>query len=165
VEVRAAAESVDHHSSTAGLRAVATLEAVKGGLVLLIGMGLLTLLHRDVDEVAENLLVHLHINPSLHISHVFLDAASRMNDGRLWALAGAAAAYAGVRFFEAWGLWNRRVWAEWFALLSGGFYVPWEIIKVAERPNGFHFALLFANLAIICYMLYIRVRARLRLAG
>src|SRR5277367_4683916 len=124
---RRAPQAVDEHSSKIALRTVATFEATKGVLVLALGLGVLSLLHKDVELAAWQLLEHLHINPDRRLSHAFLNAASRMTDSSLWAIAGAAASYAAVRFTEAWGLWNRRVWAEWFALLSGCLYLPWEL--------------------------------------
>ena len=42
-------------ASLVGLRTIAVLEAAKGGLVLLIGVGLLSVLHRDVGAVAAHL--------------------------------------------------------------------------------------------------------------
>ncbi len=151
--------AVDELTSRAGLRAVATFEAIKGVAVLALGLGLLTMLHKDFEQSAEGLLIHLHINPDRRLSLAFINAASRLTDARLWGLAAAAAAYAAVRFTEAWGLWNRRVWAEWFALLSGTLYLPWEIYKLAERANWLHVVLFAGNVAIVLYMLYVRVTA------
>jgi uncharacterized membrane protein (DUF2068 family) len=152
--------AIDEQSSTAGLRAIAVWEAAKGLLVLLLGLGLLLLLHQDVEKAAEDLLLHLHLNPDRRISHALLHAASRVTDAGLWAMVAAAVAYAGVRFTEAWGLWHRRVWAEWFALLSGALYLPWEIVKLVERTNGLHLALFAGNLVILAYMATIRFKAR-----
>ncbi len=152
-------EALDTHSSAAGLKAVAVFEAAKGVLVLALGLGLLSLLHKDVESAAESVLSHLHFHQEWRLSRIFLEAASRTNDARLWGLAAAAVAYAAVRFTEAWGLWTRRVWAEWFALLSGALYMPWEIVKIAERPNALHFGVLAVNLAIVAYMAFIRVQA------
>lgn len=145
--------------NTAGLRTIALLEAAKGLLVLMLGFGLLTLLHKDVEEVAENLLFHMHINTEHRLGQAVLHAAAKMTDTRLWAITAGAVAYSVVRFIEAWGLWNRRVWAEWFALLSGAMYLPLEIGKLIERPNGLHWALLLTNVVIVLYMLYVRVDA------
>jgi uncharacterized membrane protein (DUF2068 family) len=151
--------AVDERTSTAGLRAVATLEALKGIVVLLLALGLLTLLHKDVEDVVHDLLLHLHINPDRRLSHAILHAASNMTDARLWAFAGAAVAYTAVRFTEAWGLWHRRVWAEWFALLSGTLYLPWEIYKLVERWNVIHLVVFAGNIAILLYMAIIRIEA------
>ncbi len=73
--------------------------------------------------------------------------------------------YCAVRFIEAWGLWNRRVWAEWFALLSGAMYLPWEILKIAERADWERIGVLLVNIVIVLYMLEIRVRACRNLFG
>ncbi len=151
--------AVDERTSPAGLRTIALFEAAKGLVVLLLGLGLLGLIHKDVESAAERLLLHLHISPDRRLSHAFLNAASHMTDARLWGMAGAAAAYAGVRFTESWGLWHRRVWAEWFALLSGLLYLPWEIVKLVERPNPLHAGIFTGNLAIVAYMAYIRCKA------
>ena len=104
-------------------------------------------------------MIHLHMNPDLRMSQAILRAASGVTDSRLWIYAWACVTYAAVRFTEAYGLWNSRVWAEWFALLSGALYLPWEVLKVIERPSAWHWALLGINLVIIGYMVYIRLVA------
>ncbi len=152
-------QAVDELASVRGLRAVATFEALKGVIVLLLGLGILGLLHRDVEAAAESLLMHLHINPDRRLSHALINAATRMTDAGLWTIFSASIIYAGVRFTEAWGLWNRRVWAEWFALLSGTLYLPWEIFKVVERPNWLHLSVFLLNIAILLYILSIRIAA------
>src|SRR5579863_7161781 len=112
---RPAPEAIDTRTRVSGLRAVAVLEAAKGTLVLLLDLGLLTMAHNnDVLEAAERLVRHLHLNPEHHLGHAILHAATRVTDARLWAIAAGGLAYTTVRYVEAYGLWNRRVWAEWF---------------------------------------------------
>ena len=152
-------EGVDTTSSVTGLRAVAVFEGAKGLVALLLAAGLLSLLHRDVEQVAEQLLVHLHVGMEHPASQAFLRLAHGMTDARIWAVAGGAVAYTGVRFTESYGLWRRRVWAEWFALLSGTLYLPWEIYSVAMHPTVLHYLVFAANLAILLYMVWVRVRA------
>lgn len=152
-------QAIDHKSHVAGLRAVALFEAFKGVIVLLVEIGLLSLLHKDAGAIAESFVRHLHINPEQRFAHTLLHAAGNMTDARLWALAGGAAAYATVRFVEAYGLWHARVWAEWFALLSGTLYLPWELYELVDKRTPLRWAVLLANLAIIAYMLYVRIDA------
>jgi len=152
-------QAVDEHSSKAGLRAVATFEALKGIIVLVLGIALLAV-HSHVQDVAENLLYHLHIDFDRRVGHMLLNAASTVNNARWWTIGAAIGTYTSVRFIEAWGLWNMRVWAEWFALLSGTMYLPWEILKLMERVDWDRVAVLLINLIIILYMLIIRIRER-----
>jgi ABC-type amino acid transport substrate-binding protein len=67
--------------------------------------------------------------------------------------------YSAMRFVEAYGLWKRRVWAEWFALISGALYVPFEAYELVRRPTLIHLAVLVINLGIVFYMLYLRLTA------
>lgn len=134
-------------------------EAAKGVLVLVVGFGLLRLLHRDVEEFAEHLVRRMHLNPASHIPHVFVLAAARVNDTNLWKYAAGALAYSLVRFIEAYGLWFRLLWAEWFAIASGGLYIPIELIEFIRHPNRTHFIVLLVNGLIVSYLLVVRLTA------
>jgi uncharacterized membrane protein (DUF2068 family) len=150
-------QAVDEHASKAGLRAVAIFEAAKGVLVLVLAATLVAMRNR-MEGLASELLYHLHIGFDHRWAQALLHGASDLGDMRIWTVLVAALAYATVRFVEAWGLWYRRVWAEWFALLSGALYLPLEILKVAEHHHWETIAILAINLAIVLYMLEIRVR-------
>lgn len=137
-----------------GIRAIALFEAAKGALVLLAGFGLIGLLHRDVQAMAERLVRFSHLNPASKYPRIFVDAATRVTDTQLWLFAAAAAAYSLVRGFEAYGLWKGRSWAEWLALVAGGLYVPVEIYHLGHRFTWFKLAILGANLAVVAVMAY-----------
>ncbi len=141
-------------SIAGGVRAVAVLEAAKGALVLLAGFGLFALVHHDVQEFAERIVGHFHLNPSSGVPRVFLDAAGAVTDARLWLLAWAAMSYAGMRFIEAYGLWRGRRWAEWFAVVSGSIYVPIEIYELWQGITWIRVSTLAVNAAIVAYMSY-----------
>ncbi len=137
------------------IRAAALLEAAKGALVLVAGFGVLAFVHRDAQRFAERLVAHLHLNPAGRYPRIFMDAAAHLTDARLWLLAAAAGAYALVRFVEAYGLWRGRRWAEWFAALSGGVYVPFELYELLVRPNWLSAGALALNGAIVALMVLV----------
>lgn len=136
------------------IRVVAMFEAAKGLLVLAVGVGALAFLHRDYRQLAVRLIDHFHLDPARHYPHIFLDAAAGLTDTRLWILAGLAAGYALLRFIEAWGLWWSRRWAEWFAALSGGVYIPFEFLRLIEEAGWLSFGMLTANILVVALMLY-----------
>jgi uncharacterized membrane protein (DUF2068 family) len=145
----------------AALRTVASLELAKGLVVLLLGFGAVSLVHKDAWDVAEAVLRFLHVNPDHHhYAQVFLNLADNITDAKLWAMAAGATAYSVLRFVEAYGLWRERTWAEWFALISGALYVPFEAYELVRRPTPIHAAVLFINLVIVFYMLYLRLSAQ-----
>jgi len=148
-----------------GERVVAAFEGAKGLLVLLVGFGLLRVLNEDVQRLAEELVRALHLNPAKRLPRIFLDAAERHSDVHLWMLAVFAFGYAVLRFAEAFGLWFGKRWAEWFAVASGAFYIPFEVYALWERATWLRAATLAANVAIVAYvgfMLWRRVHGRRR---
>jgi uncharacterized membrane protein (DUF2068 family) len=153
---------VHPNKTTVALRTVAVFEAAKGIIVLLLGLGVLRLVHKDIDDVAEQIIRFLHASPGGHLSNLFIAAAHRANDKSLWAVAAAAMVYALVRFAEAYGLWYERDWAEWFALLSGAMYLPWEVLSIMRHSVLLKWVVLLLNLAIVLYMLILRLQAAAR---
>ena len=149
--------TVRHRKTLAGLRAVAAFEAAKGLLVLTAGLGMLSLLHHDVQPVAEAVVRHLHLNPARHYPRVFIEAAARMNDTRRWLLASGAFAYASIRAVEAHGLWRGRAWAQWFAIVAGGIYLPVEIYEIARHATMIKAVVLLINLEIVGCVAYVRL--------
>ena len=144
--------------ASAGLRSVAIFEAAKGLLVLAAGLGLLSLLHRDVEHAAEAIVRGLHLNPARHTPRIFLEAAAKMTDRGLWLLALGAFAYSIVRLIEAFGLWRATAWAEWFAIVSGGLYLPIEAYELLHRPSALKALVLAGNTLIVAYIGYLRSR-------
>ncbi|MFN2454744.1 MAG: DUF2127 domain-containing protein [Pyrinomonadaceae bacterium] len=140
----------------AGLRTVAVFEASKGVLVLIIGIALLTLIHRDAQEVAETIVRYSHLNPDRKFLRRFVEFAGTVSDARLWFMGAIALLYSTIRFTEAYGLWRGRVWAEWFAIISGAVYVPIEIYELARQPSLFKVAVLVLNVLIVGYLIYVR---------
>lgn len=155
---RAAEDSAlsGHPAHLGGLRAVAALETFKGVLALLASFALFTLLHKDIGDVAENVIEFLHLNPAHRIVQAFLNAADRVSDKKIIAIACVGLAYAAIRFVEAYGLWHARAWAEWFAIISGSAYLPLEIFGLIRHPDALHWTVLLVNILVVLYMIYVR---------
>jgi uncharacterized membrane protein (DUF2068 family) len=138
------------------VRAVAVFEAGKGAVVLLAGFGLLSLVHSDAQHAAERIVHHLHLNPASRYPQIFLAVLT----GRAALLAAGAAAYCLVRFVEAYGLWFRRAWAEWFAAVSGGIYIPFEIYGLARHATWLGAAALVVNILVVAFICRALLRTR-----
>ena len=141
-----------HMQSTKGERLIAVFEAAKGAIVLLVGLGLLAVVHQDAQSVAEELVYTLHLNPAKRYPNIFLQAAERYSDVRLWLLAALAFGYAALRLAEAYGLWFGRRWAEWVAVLTGGFYVLIEIDAIWHHVSWIKVGVLAVNVGIVVYL-------------
>jgi len=137
------------------IRAVALFEAFKGSVALLVGSGLLLFIHRDLHEMAMQLVEHAHLNPAARYPGIFIAAATHFENLPLVLLALGAAAYAGIRLVEAYGLWYEKAWAEVLAAASGALYVPLEVLEFVKRPRLLGLTLLILNLLVVILMLWV----------
>lgn len=142
----------NHSPSTIGIRSVALFEASKGLVVILAGLGCFSLMHHNMQNVAEQLAAQLHFNPSQRITRIFIEAVQNLNNVRLGLLALLSLLYSTMRFIEAYGLWHTRRWAEWFAVISGGVYLPVEIVELVRGVSWIKLSVLAINLVIVIYM-------------
>lgn len=145
-------------SKSADLRLVAVFEAAKGILVFATACAIFKFIHADVQEAAEQLVKHFHLNPASRYPRIFLEIASHIDDARLLALGLGALAYAAVRLVEAYGLWYGRRWAWIFGLISAGLYIPIEIFELAKRVNWAEAVLFLVNVLILFVLLRGRPR-------
>lgn len=143
-----------------GLHLVALFEGAKGLLVLLVGFGLLEFIHKDLHLAAEQLVRHFHLNPASHYPRIFVDAADRMTDGKLLAMAFSAMFYSVIRFVEAVALWMYRQWAEWFGLLTGGMYLPVELYEIMIGVTWPKVTVFIVNAGIVGYLAYVLYQSR-----
>ncbi|MGS0680542.1 DUF2127 domain-containing protein [Shewanella sp. 125m-7] len=135
-----------------GLKAVSVLEASKGVLSLLVVFGLHRLAGENIQQFVELLLSHSHLNPANHLVQEAIAEAGKVTASNISFVIFGALVYAAVRFIEAYGLWHSLVWTEWFALLSGGIYLPFEAYEMFTKPSLLTAAVLVINLVVVGYM-------------
>ena len=111
--------------------------------------GLLLLIHKDLHAMAARLIAHLHLNPASKYPHIFLDAASDLQNTRLSLLALGAGGYSDLRFIEAYGLFRAAAWAEVLAAASAAIYLPFEIVNLFVRVTWLGIGALAVNIAVV----------------
>ena len=146
-----------------GTRALAAFEAAKGVVVLLLACGVLDLVHKNLDQVAERLAKILHFHPGGKLSRLFEEVATDETNGTLLALAAAALIYAAVRLVLSYGLWRDRPWAQWVELLWTGLYLPPELYWLLHHPSWVRGAVFVMNIVILLFLLTLRLKAVRRL--
>ena len=157
--------SVSDPKHLAGLRSIAVFETIKGMLGLAAAIAILTITHKDISDLAERAMNAVHMNPDSRVADWIFNATDRATPRGLMMIAIGGFAYALIRFAEAYGLWHAKVWAEWFALISGCLYLPLEIFELLKHANWFKWSVLVINLIVVIYIAVIRIeshRARVR---
>ena len=136
------------------LQAIAIYEAIKGVLVLLLIMGLVSLLHHDIRHVVLNIIGHFGLNAQAHYPSLVLHWADVLNDSNQQSLFLLGASYAALRLIESYGLWFGHVWAEWLAALSGSIYLPFEARHMWHVPSWSSLLIFFFNALMVTYLAY-----------
>jgi uncharacterized membrane protein (DUF2068 family) len=134
------------------LRAIAVFEAIKGIAAFAAVVGVLDLMHHDVRHLAMELIGHFHLNPEARYPSILLHYADLLPGADVRWLMLLAAAYIGVRLLEGYGLWNERAWAEWLGALSGGLYVPFELVHLMHRLSVINGLVLGLNLFLVGFL-------------
>jgi uncharacterized membrane protein (DUF2068 family) len=135
-----------------GLRAIAVLKGAKGLGALLGGVGAGFLMHRNIEDLTQQLLARLHLDPAGRYASDLLRVVLQVTPGNLrWAML-AALAYGAVQGVEAVGLWKCQRWAEWLTVMTGLIYVPFEIVAITRSATWVPWLALAMNLGIVLFL-------------
>jgi uncharacterized membrane protein (DUF2068 family) len=143
-----------------GLRTIALFEAAKGLLALAAVCGVLSLRHTDLHAVTDAFLLRHGVNPERHYTRLFIETVARVTNHHAGQLAAVGIAYAVIRIAEGYGLWRGKHWAEWFAVISAGLYLPLELVHFARRPRPFTAGIILLNIVLIYYLGKLLARQR-----
>lgn len=149
-----------HHNLKGVLRTVSMFEASKGVAVFSLSILLSTFVHRDLPGIIAEVKTRWHFDPTSHIPALAKALMHDLTGARLHFLIMLAALYALMRFIEAYGLWFERRWAEWFALVSGGVYLPIELYELSIGFSWLKAGVLAINLVIVGYMALLLIRGK-----
>lgn len=141
--------------SKQGLKSIAILEATKGVLALVVSLGVHQLVGKDIQQFVESLSLSLHLNPAGYLQNTLINAATSLNNKSLFIVGLVAFVYAIIRFIEAYGLWHGYRWTQWFALISGAIYIPFELYDIVINTSILSVVLLMINLVVVAYLYYV----------
>jgi len=130
------------------LRIVAIIDIIKGITILSVGLGILRAQSHVLEHGGQALLRLLDLDPTQGAAFRFIEFlhAADLEHGLLMIF---AAAYALLRFIEAYGLWFTRAWARWLGLISSGMYVPFELYYFVKSPGWTTLSVLSINLIVL----------------
>ena len=134
------------------MRSIAFVEIAKGLLALTAACGILSLRHTDLLAAANEFLLRHGVDPEQHYGRLFIEAVAQATHYPAGQIAAVAMVYALVRFVEGYGLWRARHWAEWFAVISLGIYLPLEFHHFWYHATVLNAVVILINIMIIVYL-------------
>lgn len=134
------------------LHAIAFFEASKGLAASAGLIGVLDLLHQDVRAVVMTLIGRFGLDPEAHYPSLLLHYAELLPNADVHMLVMLGLAYIALRFLEAAGLWLGKAWGEYLGALSGGIYIPFELIHLFHEPSALNVTVVLVNALIVGYL-------------
>lgn len=132
--------------------AIAAFKLFKAITLLLVGMGALHMVHRDVAETLTTWAGYIHMDPEGRHAHVLFEKAFNASPKQLREVAAGTFFYSLLLLIEGTGLLFRQRWAEYFTILMTALFVPLELYEIAEKFTPMRVLILFVNLAIVWYL-------------
>lgn len=140
-------------SHQTGLAAIAVFKLVKGVMLLLLGLGLLKLMHADIATLFSRLIEALHLNADSRIIHALVLKVDALQPHSVLVAALVSLGYAGMLLLEGVGLWLERSWAAYLTVISTSLLLPFELYEVIDRVSILRVGVLLLNLVIVFYLL------------
>lgn len=134
------------------LRAIAIFDAAMGLAALAGLIAVLDLLHHDVRALAMSLIGRFGLDPESHYPSLLLHYADVLPDTNVSMLVLLFCAFIALRFVEATGLWLGKVWGEYLGALSGGVYIPFELVHWVREPTWISAFVVLLNVLIVSYL-------------
>ena len=138
---------------------IGVFKLVKGISLLILGFGLLRLLHRDVATVVDHWIEVLRVDPENRFIHRAILRIFNVTPKQLRELSAGTFVYAAVFLTEGTGLLARKHWAEYMTLISTGLFIPLEIYEIYRHFTMVKLAVTAVNVGIVWY-LALRVKRR-----
>ena len=138
---------------------IALFKLVKAVLLIMVGVGVFKLLHRDVAQVVEHWVNLLQVDPdNQHIQNI-VQKLSFIDDRKLKEIGVGTFCYAALFLTEGTGLLLRKRWAEYFTIIVTASFLPFEVYEMVREPSVVKAVVIVTNIAILIY-LGLRVRHR-----
>jgi len=140
---------------------IGVLKLLKGLLFILLGVGALHLLHKDLVDALMNLIVAMRFDPENHFVNLVLEKVAMVNPHRLRELSVAIFCYAGLDIIEGTGLALEKTWAEYLTLILTASFLPWELFEIIRHVTWWKVVLLLLNTVVVIYLIF-HVQGRMR---
>lgn len=135
-----------------GLTLIGLFKLAKGLGLLLVAIGLLRLLHRDIAATVTHWVEVFRMDPDNQYVHGMLAKVFRVTPKQLRALSAGTFLYAGIFLVEGVGLLKRKHWAEYLTVISTSLFIPLEVYELWHRLTWTRAGVLAINILTVWYL-------------
>jgi uncharacterized membrane protein (DUF2068 family) len=136
-----------------GFMAIAVLKIVKGVLLFLVGVGALSLIHKDAATVFKHWADVLQVNVHSRVVQHWLVDLGLVKQRDLTLIVTTTFIYSGLLLTEGIGLLLQKVWAEYMTTFITATFIPIEIYELVRHTTVARVCLLAINILIVAYLI------------
>jgi len=140
---------------------IGSFKILEGLLFVLLGLGVVRLLHRDIGDVLLRAAMALRLDPESHFVNILLDKVELLTPHKMRLISEGIFLKAGLDFVEGIGLAMEKTWAEWLTIGLTASFLPWEIFELARHFTWVKVGITLVNVLVLIYLLWVQ-RLRLR---
>jgi len=140
---------------------IGSFKILEGLLFVLLGLGVVRLLHRDIGDVLLRAAMALRLDPESHFVNILLDKVELLTPHKMRLISEGIFLKAGLDFVEGIGLAMEKTWAEWLTIGLTASFLPWEIFELAKHFTWVKVGITLLNVLVLIYLLWVQ-RLRLR---
>jgi len=157
--VRKSERSGQSSRSSVVLVLIGIFKLLKALLLIVVGIGAIKFLHKDVATTVTHWIQVLRVDPENRYLHGILEKIFRVTPRQLKELSVGTFFYAALFATEGVGLLLRKRWAEYFTIVTTGLFIPLEIYELARHFTVTRLVVGIVNVLIVWYLVA-RVRSQ-----
>jgi len=142
-----------------GLEVIGVLKLLKSLALLVAGVGLLSLIHRDAAETLRGWIDLLRLDAHAHLIEKLIARVAGISRHALRDLGVGTLFYAVVFGIEGVGLLLAKTWAEYLTTLVTVSFLPVEGYELIKHPSLVKGLVILVNAAIVLYLV-LEIRRR-----
>jgi uncharacterized membrane protein (DUF2068 family) len=135
-----------------GLVVIGCFKLLKAVGLAVVGLGVLSLVHRDVAATIEALVEQLRIDPENRFIHGLVEKSVGVRPRTLEELGVGTLFYAVLFATEGVGLILAKRWAEYMTLVVTLSFLPLEVYEFVEHLSVVKAAVILVNLGVATYL-------------
>ena len=140
---------------------IGAFKILEGTFFVLLGLGVVRLLHRDVGDLLLRLALALRIDPESHFVNLLLDKVQLLTPHKMRLISAGIFLKAGLDYLEGIGLAMEKTWAEWLTIAITASFLPWEVFEIIRRFTWMKVGITLLNVLVLVYLLWVQ-QLRLR---
>lgn len=147
-----------HHDR--GLMTIGIFKLLESIFFLLVGVGVIHFIHRDLGDEATRLAERLRFDLDGRLMTWVMDHLDSITAHRMKQISALTFFYAGLRVTEGVGLVMEKLWAEYLTVWATALFLPWEVYEIVRHVDWVRVALLIVNLTVLAYLVWALRRNR-----